>query len=98
VNKLKYIKEKCDFAKAVYNKYLEESYGISICCDLDFEKSFVKVRLQELASIYDEKACVVQQPIIECCYPPCEVNAELFVVIPEPCEECEIISVEFSIG
>lgn len=86
-------KVSCNFAEAAYTKMAEKKYGIKICCEVDFDKWYIKHELMHIEALYDPTLCQTQVVYDTCC-PPCNVSAELVVHNPFinclPPEEVEV--------
>lgn len=62
------IELECNYATAVYNKYLKLQYGVDICCEKDLDKLKLRHTLLKLGNIYDPDLCPVVCCKI-CCLP-----------------------------
>lgn len=77
---------KCKFADSVYAQFKRTRYGIDTCCEFDLDKIDIKNQLVDLGEIYDPELCVDGDPINDdCCLPPCNAVAELFINLAVPC-------------
>ena len=47
----------CNFAEAIYDQMIKLRYGITTCCDLDFNKWILKKEELELRALYDPEMC-----------------------------------------
>lgn len=92
------IKIKKEFADTVYQKYIEDMYGIKICCDRDFDLVDVKNSIIDLDAIYDENKCKATIVNNDCCLQPCDATSMLYVPQISQCPSPKIISIQFLIG
>lgn len=61
-------KVNCEFAEQIFMQVKKRRYGISTCCEDDYQKWFIKKQLLDLRAIYDPELCVTCPPIT-CCTP-----------------------------
>lgn len=93
-------KVNCEFAEQIYTQVKQRRYGISPCCEEDFQKWMIKKQLLDLRAIWDPELCVTCPPITCCtpclpldpptpptptgCPPPSDVTATLEIITPCP--------------
>lgn len=61
-------KVNCEFAEQIYTQVKQRRYGISPCCQEEFQKWTIKKKLLDLRAIWDPELCVTCPPIT-CCTP-----------------------------
>lgn len=73
----------CNFADQVFNKMMVVRYGITPCCEDEYDKYLLKKEMLDLQAIYDENGC---RSTCFACKPPCAVVATIQVYYPITCQ------------
>lgn len=91
-------KVNCEFAEQIYNQVKKRRYGISVCCEDDYQKWFIKKQLLDLRAIYDPNLCKTVCPVTcptDC--PPCPVPdapvPPISVLCPSPSNLTAVITI-----
>lgn len=99
-------KVNCGFASQVYNKMIQEKYGIKTCIDDQLIKYTIKKELLDLNLIYDPNACIVvpapvvcpEVPVVPPTPIPCSSATSVVVTLSDPlpisCGTPAVIDVE----
>ncbi len=72
----------CNFADQVYNKMIQVRYGITPCCEDEYDKYLLKKELLDLQAIYDEDGC---RSTCFTCKAPCGVETSMRIYYPIYC-------------
>lgn len=79
------IERYCNFADNIYIIYKTLKYGITSCCDIDYDKAFIKFEIIRLQELYDPSLCIDIVPIIP---NPCEPQPEPIICPIDTSELC----------
>lgn len=85
----------CRFAEAVYSKMIAVRYGLTMCCQEDFDKFFIRKQELDLRAIYDPLACI-PPPVSPCCE-PCEVTVVINDINPTTCPDPQRVSAAINV-
>ena len=90
------INTKSLYADSVFALFKRLRYGIETCCEYDLDKIDVKNTLLDLGALYDPDLCIDLPVPVDCCLPPCNVIAQLFISLAQTCPAPTLVIVELT--